>query len=72
MKSEPLGSGMGTSGLVGQIGTLDAMGYTTYTFMAIALLHFILPILMVFGLDVLFRRKNWILKNDLALEIKTK
>ncbi len=37
------GSGMGTSGLVGQITTLTDMGFSSSTYVAIILLHFILP-----------------------------
>lgn len=70
-KTSLTGSGMGTAGLIGQIGTLNEMGYTTYTFMTILILHFILPILLVFGVDLLFRYKKWILLGDLSLENNT-
>lgn len=46
MENSPLGAGMGTSGLVGQIATLSEMApYSDLpsTLLAIALLHFILP-----------------------------
>jgi uncharacterized membrane protein len=58
---------MGTSGLIGQITTLDAMPLNANTLIGIGLLHFILPIVMVFALDVFFRRKAWIKPGDLKL-----
>lgn len=67
MESTPIGSGMGTSGLIGQIGTLDAMGYNPSVFVSIGLLHFLLPILLVFGLDILFRKMAWIELGDLKV-----
>jgi len=70
-ESTPIGSGMGTSGLIGQIGTLDAMGYTPSVFITIALLHFALPIALMFAVDILFRKKAWIKPGDLSLsEVK--
>ncbi len=67
IKTDSYGSGMGTSGLVGQLRTLDVMGYSLNTFYVIIILHFILPIIMVFILDYYFRYKKWIKKGDLAL-----
>jgi len=67
MKSTPIGSGMGTSGLIGQIGTLDAMGYEVSVFLSILVLHFVLPIILVFILDFLFRKKGWIMKEDFTV-----
>jgi uncharacterized protein len=61
------GSGMGTSGLVGQIATVDAMGGSLYVWSVILLLHFVLPIILVFTIDYFFRLKGWIVKGDLAL-----
>jgi uncharacterized protein len=66
-KSEPFGSGMGTSGLVGQIGTLDAMGYTTSTYVTIIVLQIVLPLILVYFIDLFFRYKKWIVDGDLAL-----
>lgn len=67
MQSTPIGSGMGTSGLIGQIGTLDAMGYQTTVFISILILHFVLPIILVFLFDLLFRKKGWIVEEDLTV-----
>ncbi|MDY0211277.1 MAG: PTS sugar transporter subunit IIC [Acholeplasma sp.] len=66
-ETTPSGAGMGTSGLVGQFGTLDAMGQNVNAFLAIIVLQIILPIIMVYGLDVLFRKKGFIQPGDLKI-----
>lgn len=43
MQNIPAGAGMGTSGLVGQISTFVAMGGGSDVWLAVLLLHFILP-----------------------------
>jgi len=70
METLPAGAGMGTSGLIGQITTLDAMPSELNTYLGIALLHFVLPVLLVLGLDLLFRKFDLIKKDDLALSTK--
>lgn len=67
IETNTVGAGMGTSGLVGQIGTLDIMGYELSTILIVILMHFILPALLVFGIDVFFRHKKWILPGDLKI-----
>lgn len=59
------GSGMGTSGLVGQIGTFHSMGDAAWP--SIIILQFALPLVLVFLLDVLFRKAGWIKKGDLQV-----
>ncbi len=67
IRTDFTGAGMGTSGLVGQIATVSAMGGTINTWLLILLLHFVLPIVLVFALDYAFRKKGWILPGDLSL-----
>ena len=73
MENIPLGSGMGTCGLVGQIGTITAMdsigrgGWNTY--FAILLLHFILPALLALFFTFILRKINWIKDGDLKLDL---
>lgn len=43
MTNIPSGSGMGTCGLVGQIGAFTSMGFTVYTLVSVLLVHFLLP-----------------------------
>ncbi|HHX79749.1 MAG TPA: PTS sugar transporter subunit IIC [Acholeplasmataceae bacterium] len=59
------GSGMGTSGLVGQIGTFYSMGKDAW--LSILILQIIFPILLVWILDALFRKKGWIKTGDLKI-----
>ena len=61
-------SGMGTAGLVGQIGTFSAMGNTWQTWIGIFVLQIIAPIALVFGIDLLFRKIGWIKDGDFALK----
>ena len=67
MKNVPTGAGMGTSGFVGQVGTLDAMGYSAQVWWSIALLHFLLPALICAALSWLCYRQGWIRDGDLRL-----
>ena len=61
-------AGMGTAGLVGQIGTISSMGISNpMTWVAIFVLEIVAPALLVFGIDLLFRKLNLIKKNDLKL-----
>lgn len=69
MENIPSGSGMGTSGLVGQFGTLSAMGYTPAVFLQIFLVHFLLPALISILVSEFMRKKNWIKPGDMKLDI---
>lgn len=60
-------AGMGTAGLVGQIGTFASMGNTWQTWVGIFGLQFIAPLCLVFGLDLLFRKFNLIKDGDLKV-----
>ncbi len=67
LESTAIGSGMGTSSLVGQIGVLDAMGHRPSIYLSILILHFILPISLVWLVDVIFRKKGWLSEGDFTL-----
>jgi uncharacterized membrane protein len=67
MENIPAGAGMGTSGLVGQIGTIAAMG--TEVWPQILLLHFILPAVLSYLIAIPLRRAGWIKDGDLRLEL---
>ena len=62
-----VGSGMGTSALVGQFATFDVMGYTPANIIIVILMHFIFPIILVLGIDLFFRHKQWIVDGDFSL-----
>lgn len=61
-------SGMGTAGLVGQIGTFASMGNTWQTWVGIFVLQLIAPIFLVFAIDLLFRKLGWIKDGDFSLK----
>jgi len=67
MQNIPEGAGMGSCGLVGQIGTIQAMGFSSEVIVQIALMHFILPAALSFVVYALMRRKGWIKDGDMKL-----
>lgn len=69
MTNIPSGAGMGTSGLVGQIGTFTAMGFTASTLFAVLLVHIILPGILSFLIYLPMKKKGWIKDEDLKLDI---
>lgn len=69
MSNIPSGAGMGTSGLVGQIGTLTTMGFSLNVFLLIILLHFILPALISYIIYRLLKHYKKIKDGDMKLDI---
>ena len=73
MENIPIGSGMGTCGLVGQFGTITAMESAgkggTMMWVGILLLNFILPAIITLIISNFMRRKKLIKPGDLKLEI---
>lgn len=67
MEAVALGSGMGTSGLVGQFATIEAMGIEAWW--KIGLMHFILPALVAFMVSEFMRKKGYLKKGDMKLEL---
>lgn len=69
----PIAAGMGTSGLVGQFGTISTMeslgmgGVNLY--LGILMLHFILPAILTLIIAQFMRKKNWIKDGDLKLDL---
>ena len=61
-------AGMGTAGLVGQIGTITSMGVNAWqTWVGIFVLQIILPLVLVYAIDLLFRKLGWIKEGDLKV-----
>lgn len=61
-------AGMGTAGLVGQIGTIASMGVSSWeAWVGIFGLQIIMPALLVFAIDLLFRKFGWIKEGDLIV-----
>lgn len=69
MENVPAGAGMGTSGLVGQFGTIEAMGATADVFIKMGLLHVLLPIIITLIISEFMRKKGWIKFGDMKLDI---
>lgn len=73
MTNNPTGSGMGTAGLVGQINAYQTMvgeGVSpAAALIQIAVMHFILPALLSFGISEFMRKKGWILDGDMKLKV---
>ena len=73
MVNNPAGSGMGTSGLVGQImayQSMTATGVSTVnTLIQIAVMHFILPGILAYGVAFALRKLNIIKAGDMKLDI---
>ena len=69
MTNIPSGAGMGTSGLVGQIGTFTDMGFTTGTLISVLLLHFILPAILSIAFCIPLRKLGKIKDGDMKLDV---
>lgn len=61
-------AGMGTAGLVGQIGTISSMGVNSWqTWVGVFVLEIVSPIILVYLFDLLFRKLGWIKPGDLKV-----
>lgn len=72
MTNNATGSGMGTAGLVGQITTYQVMSQAESPMMVLvkmAILHFVLPAVLSFGISELMRKKGWIKDGDMKLSV---
>lgn len=71
MVNTPAGAGMGTCGLVGQFGAIEAMlglNMKWYDILwQIGLMHFVLPIILVFAINYVFEKLNLINSDDYLL-----
>ena len=72
MPNNPMGGGMGTSGLVGQFAAWASMreGFGAgEALLLILLMHFVLPALLTLLISLLFRRLGWIRPGDMKLSL---
>jgi hypothetical protein len=67
MKTDSVGAGMGTSGLVGPFTTFAVMESGWFTVMAVATVHFIAPAAISLGICELMRKKGLIKFGDLRV-----
>jgi uncharacterized membrane protein len=72
MQSNPIGAGMGTSGLVGQFALWTTMEGTIPTWLLlteILMMHFVLPALLTLLISEFMRKKGWIKYGDMELQL---
>lgn len=69
MTNIAVGAGMGTSGLVGQIGTFTDMGFTIDTLWKVLLLQIILPAVLTLVIDRILRKVGKIKDGDYKLDL---
>ena len=78
MNGPAVSSGMGTCGLVGQIGVYSGWvsditagtktAITAMDWVGLILVCFVLPAVICWALGLLFRKKGWIKEGDLKLD----
>lgn len=69
MTNIPIGAGMGTCGLVGQIGTFTDMGFTFDVLWKVVLLQIVLPAVLAIIIDKIMRKTGKIKDGDYKLEL---
>lgn len=69
MTNNPMGAGMGTSGLVGQIGTFTEMGFTIDVLIKVILVHMALPALFSMAFYWGLKKMGKIKEGDMALNL---
>ncbi|MBQ9429542.1 MAG: PTS sugar transporter subunit IIC [Clostridia bacterium] len=68
MTNTKTGAGMGTSGLVGQFGAFEAMGFDPKSVLTVLLMHFVLPALLTLAFDLIFRKIGLVKAGDMKLQ----
>ena len=69
MTNIAVGAGMGTCGLVGQIGTFTDMGFSLDVLWKVILLHIVLPAVLTWAIDRAMRKTGKIKDGDYKLEL---
>lgn len=69
MTNNAMGAGMGTSGLVGQIGTFTDMGFSMTVLLQVLVLHILLPIVLSLIFDKMLRKTGKIKDGDYKLDL---
>lgn len=73
MENNPTGSGMGTAGLVGQINAYQTMAEggmaSGMALLQIIFMHFVLPAVLALAISEFMRKKGWIKKGDMKLDV---
>ncbi len=71
MNGPAISSGMGTCGLVGQIGVVTGWAgksVTAFDWIGLILVSFILPGILAFVFDLIFRKWGWVKEGDMKLK----
>lgn len=66
--TDSVGAGMGTSGLIGPLNTFASMNYDWKSILIVLAFTVVTPAILVFLIDLLFRKIGWIKKGDFALK----
>jgi uncharacterized membrane protein len=66
LESTPFGAGMGTSGMVGILQTLEVMNYSTSSIIGVTML-IISSVALVYIIDLIFRKYKLIVKDDFII-----
>lgn len=72
MKSTPIGSGMGSAGLVGQIASFETMVPDLgvgLTLLEIVVMQFLLPAALTLAVSEFMRKRGWIKSGDMKLDL---
>lgn len=72
MESTPIGSGMGSAGLVGQIASFQTMAPKLgvgITLLEIIVMQFILPAALTLAVSEFMRKRGWIKSGDMKLDL---
>lgn len=69
MTNNAMGAGMGTSGLVGQIGTFTAMGFTLPVLVKVLVVQIVLPAILAITFDRLLKKAGKIKLGDYKLDL---
>ena len=68
MTNTPTGAGMGTSGLVGQFGAIEAMGTDTKTIIIIVIMHIVAPAILSLLFHFIFKKAGIVKDEYLRLQ----
>ncbi len=69
MENNSIGAGMGTSGLVGQIGTFATMGFSSSVAIKVALIHLLFPAILSLLIYKFLKKMGKIKEGDCKLDI---
>ena len=61
-------AGMGTCGLVGPLGVIDSTEMNLFAWVGIALVCIVLPAVLAFIFNEIFRKLGWIKTGDMQLD----